>query len=291
MRRGGFVVAVLLMAGACSGGEADAPAGKASAGAPGETAAREAGEATQAALLDETVEAAEGSPSGGREVKVSNALFEFGYAYPDAAGAIPGLRAMLDRRLDEARASLSVESRADQNEAKKGGFPYRPHANDTTWKVVTELPGWLSLSSEIYVYTGGAHGMSAFDSLLWDKQAGAAREPLDLFTSSAALRKPIQRPFCNALDREREKRRGGPVRHGADDMFSDCINPLESTLILGSSNGRTFDRIGILVAPYAAGPYAEGTYEITLPVTQAVLDAVKPAYRASFSIGREAPAR
>jgi hypothetical protein len=285
MRRGSFVLAVLLLAGGCSGGETDAPAGKASAGASDVVAARGDAEATQAAGED-TVEAAQGSPGGGREVKDSNELFGFGYAYPDAAGAIPGLQAVLDRRLEETRASLAAESRDDRREAKKGDFPYRPHASDTTWKVVADLPSWLSLSSENYIYTGGAHGMSAFDSLLWDKRAGAVRDPIDLFTSAAALRAPIQRPFCNALDREREKRRGEPVRHGADDMFSDCINPLESTLILGSSNGRTFDRIGILIAPYAAGPYAEGTYEITLPVTQAVLDAVKPGYKDSFSIGR-----
>lgn len=287
MRCGGFVLAVVLLAAGCSRGGTDDPAAGASAEAAGGGATvAESGEATQAAGPDEETATEQDSPGGGREVKVSNALYEFGYAYPDPAGAIPGLKSLLDRRLGEARRSLAAESRADQSEATRGGFPYRPHASDTTWKVVTELPGWLSLSSEIYAYTGGAHGMSAFDSLVWDKQAGSAREPISFFSSEADLRQAIQRPFCNALDREREKRRGEPVRHGADDMFSDCINPLESTLILGSSSGRTFDRLGILIAPYAAGPYAEGTYEITLPVTDGVLQAVKPAYRHAFSIAR-----
>ena len=57
-------------------------------------------------------------------------------------------------------------------------------------------------------------------------------------------------------------------------------------MILGSSNGKAFDRIGILVAPYEAGPYAEGDYEITLPVTDAVIAAVKPEYRPSFASRR-----
>lgn len=284
MRRGSLVMAAVLLAGGCSGGQDDTPAGKATGPSAAATSAVEAGEGMPTA--DGTGAVAEDSPSGGREVRDSNQLYEFGYAYPDAAGAIRGLKTLLDSKLDRARKSLAVESRDDQREARKGGFPYRPHSSDTTWKVVAELPGWLSLSSEIYVYTGGAHGMSAFDSLVWDKQAGAAREPVDLFTSAAALRGTIQRPFCNALDREREKRRGEPVRHGADDMFSDCINPLENTLILGSSNRRTFDRIGILIGPYAAGPYAEGSYEITLPVTAEVLGTVKPEYKGSFSVGR-----
>ena len=69
-------------------------------------------------------------------------------------------------------------------------------------------------------------------------------------------------------------------------LFDDCIDPVKSTVILGSSNKRTFDRIGVLVGPYEAGPYAEGDYEVTLPVTQAVLAAVRPEYRAAFSLKR-----
>ena len=37
---------------------------------------------------------------------------------------------------------------------------------------------------------------------------------------------------------------------------------------------KTFDRIGILIGPYVAGPYAEGSYEFTFPVDSAVIDAV-----------------
>lgn len=282
MRFGGLVMMAALLAAGCSGGESDAPAGEASPTGSADAIATAPDEALPAGG---EATAAQDSPSGALEVKVSNDLYEFGYAYPDAVGAIPGLKAMLDGRLEKARDALAVESRSDRSEAKMGGFPYRPHASDTSWKVVAQVPGWLSLSSTIYTYSGGAHGMSAFDSLLWDKQANAAREPVDLF-NRAALRSAIQRPFCDALDREREKRRGEPVRHGADDMFSDCINPLESTLILGSSNRRRFDRIGVLIAPYAAGPYAEGTYEVTLPVTPEVLAAVKPDFRDTFSAGR-----
>lgn len=61
---------------------------------------------------------------------------------------------------------------------------------------------------------------------------------------------------------------------------------MESTIILGSSNGQQFDRIGVLIAPYQAGPYSEGDYEVTLPVTRAVLAALKPQYRSVFAPGR-----
>ena len=222
----------------------------------------------------------------GRDEKISNDLYEFEYSYPAVAAQFPSLKAALDRRLIERKQALEKESRDDKKSAEADGYPYRPHSSGTAWKVVTDLPDWLSLSAEGYVYSGGAHGMSLFNSLLWDKQASVARKPVDLFTSASALDGAIRTPFCDALNLERSKRRQEPVDPNSGNEFDACINPLESTVILGSSNGATFDRIGILVGPYEAGAYAEGTYEITLPVTPAVMATLKPAFRSSFSPGQ-----
>ncbi|HKX79475.1 MAG TPA: DUF4163 domain-containing protein [Novosphingobium sp.] len=226
-------------------------------------------------------------PAGkARKVAEESDLYSFEYAYPAQADAIPELRAILDARLAKDRTELATEARNFKKEAEADGFPYRPSSREIAWLVVSDLPDWLSLSAEGYVYSGGAHGMSFFDTLLWDRKARTVREPTELFASTAALSSAIGVPFCAALDKEREKRRGEPVVRSPDDPFSECIDPAKETVILGSSNGRTFDRIGVLVAPYSAGPYAEGTYEVTLPVTRAVIDAVKPAFRGSFSTGR-----
>ena len=54
----------------------------------------------------------------------------------------------------------------------------------------------------------------------------------------------------------------------------------------GTAGKMAFDRIGFLIGPYAAGPYAEGSYDVTLPVTPAVIAAVKPEFRAAFAAGR-----
>lgn len=275
MRNRGWILATLLLAGGCQG-EPDAP-----------TTATTAPEAQVVAADAEASEAPTEAPppASGRAVEVSNDLYEFSYAYPDAVGAIPGFAALLDTRLEEARGQLISSARDDRAAAQKDGYPYRPHSFGAKWSVVTDLPDWLSLSAELYTYSGGAHGMSAFDALLWDRRAGTARKPADLFASMDALRAAIRVPFCDALDREREKRRGEPVRRDSGQMFSECIDPVAQTLILGSTNGKTFDRIGILVGPYEAGPYAEGTYEVTLPVTGKVMATLKPQYRNSFSVG------
>src|SRR5690606_15626330 len=145
-------------------------------------------------------------------------------------------------------------------------FPYNPLSRSIEWKAVTDLPGYLSLSAAVSTYEGGAHGNYFSDALVWDRQAGARREPVDFFTSKQALSKAIRDDFCRALDRERAKRRGEPVKRDSGNMFDECIDPVESTVILGSSHGKAFDRLGVLVGPYAAGPYVEGSYEVTLPM-------------------------
>jgi hypothetical protein len=151
---------------------------------------------------------------------------------------------------------------------------------------VTELPGWLSLSGTVYEFTGGAHGNHGTSALLWDKAAGRRREPSALFTSKAAFDAALREPFCAALDQERKRRRDQPVDRAGDNPFDECLDPSSLTVLLGSADKRHFTRIGVIADPYAAGPYAEGSYEVTLQVTPALLKALRPEYRAAFALGR-----
>jgi len=222
------------------------------------------------------------STTGGHAVKVSNDTFEFSYSWPAAADAQPALRAWL--AADEAKARTGLESDAAQGrkEALRDKYPFHPYAHWQEWQVVTDLPGWLSLSSLVGVDSGGAHPNYGYAAILWDKAAGQQRQPLDLFTSRTALAAAIHADFCKALDAQRAKKRGGHASLGSGSDFDQCVDPLAQTVILGSRGKKAFDRIGFLIAPYEAGPYAEGSYEVTLPVTPAVLAAVKPEWRGAF---------
>lgn len=222
------------------------------------------------------------TPVTAREVHEDNDLYVFDYSYPAAAGAIPALKDLLDKELEKARADLKAEAANGRAEAKANDFPYHPHSHSVEWKVVTDLPAWLSLSTLAGFYSGGAHPNYVYDTILWDRIAGKRRAPVDLFTSKAALSAAIRAPFCKELDRQRAKKREGYEPGGGIPEFEECIDPAEQTVILGSSNGKAFDRIGVLVAPYAAGPYAEGDYEVTVPVTARVLAAVKPEFKGTF---------
>jgi hypothetical protein len=214
--------------------------------------------------------------SGGAEVRTADYVFSYGW--PAAVEAVPDLRSRLMKDQEAVRRAFAEEAgQARQAAAADPGRPFRPYGLSVEWKVAADLPAWLSLSQSLSVFEGGAHPNTGFDSLVWDRRAGVERPPLDLFTSPEALDAAIRDPFCKALNRERAARRGEPIDPNSDGMFDQCVDPTASTVILGSSNKQQFDRIGILIAPYEAGPYAEGDYEITLPVTKAVLAAVKAA--------------
>ncbi len=270
-----LTAAVLTMAiAACGSGDREAAPGASTAA----TAVAAAPSATPVATVPPVASA--------REVKVENDLYSFTYAWPAAASAIPALAAVLEADLKAQQGELAREAAEDRKAREGQDFPYHQHMRSISWQVVTQIPGWLSLSSHGAGYSGGAHGITWFESLLWDTAANHEREVTDLFTSSRSLSAAIRTPFCAALDRERAKRRGAPVNRASGDTFDECIDPVKSTVILGSSDRRQFDRIGVLVGPYEAGPYAEGEYEVTVPVTAAVIAAVRPEYRAAFKLGR-----
>lgn len=270
MRLSLFLIPVLLSSAACS----DPATFADDAGVEAETSAR----ATAAASSQ--------TPAGkARSVAESTDAYEFKYSYPAQAGVYPALREHLDAELDETKAGLAKDAEAWKAETEREGFPFNPYSAASEWKVVAAIPGWLSLSNEFSTYTGGAHGMYGMDTLLFDKRAEAIRRPLDLFASPEALWSAVEGRWCTALDTAREKRRGAPVDK-SDETFGGCPGIEELTVLIGSSNGKTFDRMTLYAGPYVAGPYAEGAYEIDLDIDAAVLKAVKTEYRGAFSIKR-----
>ena len=220
----------------------------------------------------------------GREISVKTPVYEFTYSYPAAAGRIPALKAWLDKDAAEGQASIAQSAREGKADAKKEGYDFNSYDAETDWQVVTDLPKWLSLSGTSGDYTGGAHPNHGPVALLWNKVGGRKMDAVDLFTSKAALTKAIQARFCAELNKQREDKRGEAVN--PKDLFGDCLDPAKEVVILGSTDRAHFTRIGVLMGPYEAGPYAEGDFEVTLPVTDAVIAAVKPEYRADFALGR-----
>lgn len=231
-----------------------------------------------------------GAPPGGAEdiaardapasdVRITNDLIEFRYAYPAEAARIAKLAAWLDDDRETVRETVVAAADRDKSAAEKQGFPYRRHSHLQTWQRVADTPRFLSLSAEIGTYGGGAHGMTAFDTLVWDRGRAMRLKPLDLFVGSEAFDAAVRDDFCAAITKAKQARGiEAPASDADASPFVRCPPASAQTLWLGSSDGRYFDRMTIAIAPYEIGPFAEGSYKINLPVTAAVARAVKPEY-------------
>lgn len=213
-------------------------------------------------------------------------LYLFEYSWPQKAGKIAELARLLGTRMDTAKKELVESAQEGKEAAEDSGFPYNAYSFSQEWKVVADTPRFLSLSSVVTGYEGGAHGSYASVALVWDREGAKALKPVALFVSPEALEKAVGKRFCAELDRQRQEKRGEAVTKGADNPFDECPKISELTVMPGSSNGRAFNRIGLIADPYVAGPWVEGAYEVTVPVTAEVMGTVRPEYAGAFAVKR-----
>lgn len=206
---------------------------------------------------------------------------EFVYAWPAQASAVREIAEKFRKEMTAGRADALKMAREDRAAAQGAGFPFHAHSLETRWTVTADTPRFLALQSTTYSYTGGAHGMTAYDDLLWDRARQRETSMEAVMTSPASFAAAIRDRFCAGLDKARAKKRGAPVTRG-DDPFSKCIDPMKEVLVPTSKDGKLIDGVTVVIAPYSAGPYAEGSYEVPLPVDAAMRNAIKTEYQDAF---------
>jgi hypothetical protein len=209
-----------------------------------------------------------------------NELIDFSYSYPAAAAAIPSLDRQLQADLAKARSEAFGNARDDRDGAKGTDRPFHAHYFHKEWAGAGDTPRFLSLTARIETFTGGAHGNSGFQALLWDRKSNRETILGDLFHDPGSVEKLTRADYCQAIDTERLKRREGEVLEG---QFSECPSYSELVVAPADEDGDgKFDSLLFLAGPYVAGPYAEGAYEISVPVSNQLLTAIKPDLRGSF---------
>ena len=208
-------------------------------------------------------------------------LYALKYSWSAEAAAIPQLAERFTTDLKQAKAELVADTKEDRDERVRQGFEFLPYETQVSYDTAGQSDRLLSLEEAVYSFTGGAHGSSGSAAVLWDRKLGREVSISDLLLGGLSWTGAIRQPFCVLLDREREERRGEPVR--PDDLFGECPKYEDVTVLLldEDKNGR-FDHIEVIADQYVAGPYAEGPYEIALPITAAMIERLKPDYRVSF---------
>jgi hypothetical protein len=214
-----------------------------------------------------------------------SAALDFHYEWPAAVNAVPRLRAALLADLaHDHRLALSYVAES-RRLARRNHFEFQPHDYSKSWSIAGTSARLISLTADLGAFTGGAHPNSSYFGLLWDRAADRA-VPVATVVGPALLRRPRPR-FCAALNAQRAENRGEPVRPDPQDPFTTC--PAFAGLVLapadGNHNGR-FERLNVLIAPYLAGAYVEGSYAVELRLDAGDVAAVPAPWRASFEAGQ-----
>ena len=217
--------------------------------------------------------------------ELKNADADFSYSWPQEVSAIPVLAKRFAADLQKQKAATVAGGKEYNAERAKRGEEPVGYMHSTEITAAGQSPRLLSLQVEVGGFTGGAHGNHGTDSLLWERRLGREIKVGDLFLRRTALANLTRPAFCEALDKERLKRRGGEKLGG---QFDECprFDELAILPVDAKGNGR-FELIRFIASPYVAGPWVEGDYELELPVTSQLIRAIKPLYRASFEPQRQ----
>lgn len=222
------------------------------------------------------------APASAGKVNRDDAALDFSYEWPaQAAGIAPldaWLRGHAETQYKEAHGSATRDAAA----MKADGFPFRKHALEQKWATVADTPQALVLQAEGYAYTGGAHGMPFHSSIIWDK-AREQRIGIGQFFDLSRFKNLVTGEFCDKLNAERREKRGIVVKPDASDPFNACPDILKQQIIPVSQRGKGLDTVRVIIGPYEAGPYAEGTYTIEMQADGELMRVVKRPYNTWFA--------
>ncbi len=223
------------------------------------------------------------APTTARIVATKNDDYDFSFGYPAEAAAIPKLKALFEKDIKKEQSDLIKSATEAKADATKNDYPYNAYQSGTAWEVSGETAQLLSLSSFYSSYSGGAHGNYGFGSKMWDKKA---KRPLksssDVFANAKTALAMLRTDYCNGLNVQRKEKLGADWKADEDGVFGGCPQYSELAIVFRGDTGKPMNRIAFIAAPYVAGSYAEGEYEVELPMTAKLVEAVKPQYRASF---------
>lgn len=215
--------------------------------------------------------------------------YSYDFSWSREAKQIAPLDALLRERVKESLEEIVGDAEDAYEDARKDGrwFPETGYISNWNYATAGQSSALLSLAGEWFTYTGGAHGIFGATTLLWDRVAAKEIAVSDLFetVSEFALLHPA---MCDALKRERKEKRESEEEidtnfDALDSAFNGCPKFDEvSSWIADEDGDGLFDTMMFAADPYVAGPYAEGAYEMKVPVTARLVSGLKPAYRESF---------
>lgn len=264
--------AALILAACSPGGEVAPPAG------PDETGAQTA---SLPADLGSPVEEVTSESFNGRAV-----------VDPQIAAFDPQLAAELMARAREALEEMRDEAARDEAGWHAGldetgePYPFRPYEMEVRHNVTAQAGGYLSVQQDIYLNAGGAHPNYFLGGAVYGQEGGGP-VPVSSIVADAAQFGALLK--AGLVEAKIQRGYGEEARDFVTGEVEDLLGEDEiagaewgqSYVLNASTEPGLFGGITVLFSPYDVGPYAEGSYEITIPASE-LSGLLMPAWAGRF---------
>jgi hypothetical protein len=196
---------------------------------------------------------------------------------PPGIAAYPDLHRMLfengrDELLEFAKAAADDRRRL----ASKGVSQPTPYVRRVSWTLTAVTPDLVSLKGHWFDDTGGIHPDQGSQARLWDRARKQVLATSDLFRDDAD-QPALDEALCKAVTRVKTARMGP-----TDPDSWSCPKWSDSQAVLApSARPRRAGGLTFLFDPYVIGPYAEGDYEVLIPLSD-FQAALAPAWAKDF---------
>lgn len=200
--------------------------------------------------------------------------FESKTAWADVSLTLPAaIRTQTDlhARLyaEEVRLLRQFAEGAQGELTEAGADTDRPKYEKTiTVTAALETGKLFSLKRVDFDYSGGAHPNTLTSGILWDKALKRRLGLADLFRKNADLA-ILDQALCSAINAAKRARVPDSVSVPLNGPpGASCPRAADTAFVLapGTVNGKAAGLI-FFIGAYQVGPYAEGAYEIAIPVT------------------------
>lgn len=145
-----------------------------------------------------------------------------------------------------------VEAKIAYRESKQSEYPFRPFQAQTVYQVHVLNPNLLSLTMDMYQYTGGAHGMTVRKPFNYNLKTGKMLGYQDLFKECVNYRQVI---VHHVMDQ---------IIKNPDVYFEDAAETVKAF-----TDQQPFyiteEGIVVIYGLYEIAPYAAGIQEFLIP--------------------------
>lgn len=185
---------------------------------------------------------------------------------PDTIKPQPDLHVRL--YADEVRSLRQFTEGAQADRTEAGNDADLPvYEKEITVSTAAQTGKLLSLRRVDYDYSGGAHPNTLTTGILWDKALKRQIGLADLFRKNADLT-ALDQALCAAINTAKRARAPDSAALTLDGKEGSCPRARDTAfaLVPGTMAGKA-GGLSFLIGAYQVGPYAEGAYEIAVPVS------------------------